>query len=893
MARDNAFNFRSFEQFAFALILLTLSGILIYTQLPERLNLIVYDFAIRLSPQSPEPNTAIIAIDEKSLDRLGQWPWRRSTHASLINNLTQAETKAIAFDIIFAEPDFNNPEDDAAFAEAIKNNGNVFLPLHIHPRSYESTLSEIIPIPELTAAAKNLGHIHVELDVDGISRGLYLREGLGEAYWPSMSLALTEETHPNIAQSIAENSQTDEGVAAFVNVRAGYTMIPFAGKAGTFPTFSYIDVLNGDIPPEELKGKVVLIGATAAGLSDVLPTPVSGLSSPMPGVELHANAYSALTQNATIQPLQQHWIYLLTFAFVLIPVLVLPRLSPEQALPITLLMMVGIILFSLSILFIDQHWFPPAAAIIGLIVAYPMWSWQRLSQLNRFLNNELQRLHSEPALTVRNLAQRPIKQLVMGLATMLKPDEFILLQAGKPVEGFNSAILKQPRRLTPHHWFHTEHSSWFQLYRYNTNFAIGLHWNDTKDIDKKRAFLHRLQLIDNTQKNAKSFKRYEKIASRIAQVRQAIDSMGDMRRFISDGFENMPDGVIVTDSLGTVLFINSHIEQWLELPKQSVVGQPIQNVLKLAHSNIQANRSNNTDSNLRPSDTDNTVPEWESIIQQVLVNGDSNVVESTIGSRDLMFHLVPSFSSTPGDAGMIINLSDVTSIKHQQRERNELVSFLSHDVRSPLVSQLAMLDGINQGRVSANKEAFDKLAHHAHRSLHMAEQFLQINRAEQVNDNQFYECDLLSIIENSVDSSIHQATEKSIDISVEDIYEDNDDVWLQGNAELLERVLINLLSNAIKYSDSHTLIRISLALKTNMASVSIKDQGHGIEKDELPYIFDRFRRQKSTESSGPKGAGLGLNFVKIIIEKHHGSVDIESTVGQGTTFTISLPFKHE
>ena len=78
-----------------------------------------------------------------------------------------------------------------------------------------------------------------------------------------------------------------------------------------------------------------------------------------------------------------------------------------------------------------------------------------------------------------------------------------------------------------------------------------------------------------------------------------------------------------------------------------------------------------------------------------------------------------------------------------------------------------------------------------------------------------------------------------------------------------------------------------------MVSVSIKDQGHGIENSELPYIFDRFRRQKSTENSGPKGAGLGLNFVKIIIEKHHGSVDIESTLGQGTTFTISLPFKHE
>ena len=82
MTRDNTLNFRSFEQYVLALTLVILSGVLIYTQLPERLNLIVYDFAIRLSPQSVEPDTVIVAVDEKSLDALGQWPWRRSTHAS-------------------------------------------------------------------------------------------------------------------------------------------------------------------------------------------------------------------------------------------------------------------------------------------------------------------------------------------------------------------------------------------------------------------------------------------------------------------------------------------------------------------------------------------------------------------------------------------------------------------------------------------------------------------------------------------------------------------------------------------------------------------------------------------------------------------------------------------
>lgn len=459
---------------------------------------------------------------------------------------------------------------------------------------------------------------------------------------------------------------------------------------------------------------------------------------------------------------------------------------------------------------------------------------------------------------------------------MLKPDAYLLLSNHQTIAGLDSNKLKPPKKLTPYHWYHTESTSWIKFNRGSITYEMGLYWSDTQEIDKKRAFLHRLKINDMARNHANSFKRYEKIASRIAQVRLAIDSMGDMRRFISDGFENMPDGVIVTDSLGIVLFINSHIEQWLRLPKQSVEGQPILNVLKLAHSEALS---------ASPHDQRQREPDWEAIIQKVLINGDSSIAESVLGERDLMFHFVPSFASTPGDAGMIINLSDVTSIKQQQRERNELVSFLSHDVRSPLVSQLAMLDGIKSGRITPDNETFDKIAHHAHRSLHLAEQFLQINRAEQVNDTQFYECDLLTIIENSVDSIAQQATKKNIEVTIDA----EDELWTNGNAELIERVIINLLSNSVKYSDSDTSITVSLIESDNTAIVSIQDHGYGIAKDELPYIFDRFRRQKSSENSGAKGAGLGLNFVSVVIEKHHGSIEVESQLGKGSTFTIKLP----
>ena len=74
---------------------------------------------------------------------------------------------------------------------------------------------------------------------------------------------------------------------------------------------------------------------------------------------------------------------------------------------------------------------------------------------------------------------------------------------------------------------------------------------------------------------------------------------------------------------------------------------------------------------------------------------------------------------------------------------------------------------------------------------------------------------------------------------------------------------------------------------THFGTTSLK--GFGIEEHELPFIFNRFRRQRSTEIKGEKGAGLGLNFVKVVVEKHKGTIEIESTINKGTTFNITFP----
>ena len=241
---------RPFEQYLLTLALLLISGLLIYSQAAKRLDLLAYDIAINIAPAPIDPNTVIIAIDEKSLNGIGQWPWRRGVHAQLIDKLTEYNTALISFDILFSEKGATYPEDDAVFARSIKNNGRVVLPLHINPLSHGNTLSEILPIPALVRSAKSLGHVHVDIDEDGLARGLYLNSGVGDAFWPSISMAMASEINPMI-QYIREVDNLK--IAPYMSVKTQYRLIPFAGPGGTFPSYSYLDVMLDQVPAEAFR----------------------------------------------------------------------------------------------------------------------------------------------------------------------------------------------------------------------------------------------------------------------------------------------------------------------------------------------------------------------------------------------------------------------------------------------------------------------------------------------------------------------------------------------------------------------------------------------------------------------------------------------------------------
>lgn len=833
------------------LILLVLLLLIQTSKLPQRLDFWMFDKISTALPAPPSDNVVIVAIDELSLDRLGRWPWQRSIHAGLIEKLNAAGAETIVLDILFPEPS----PGDIELANAMRAHGNVILPVHLSPPTSGHLLSEQLPAPVLAASASRLGHAHVELDEDGVARGLYLFNGLGNQLWPSLALAATNKAQPE------PNPHT---AAAFVNVRDEYRTVPLAGGAGALPAYSYTKVLMQPPAPEVFEGKTVFVGATAAGFGDILPTPFSGLSRPMSGVEFHANTFSALSQNLLIRPAPTWAAPTLSLIVIIALATLLPRMRPTRTFAACLLTISTLLcLYGFSLLG-SRLWIPIADALLVPLLAFPVSSGFRLAMTNRFLNRQLDDLARSPHVSVPEPARRHPTQLLEHFQALLQPEGWLLSEGRDTLslQGLNQSDI--PNDLQLGQWRHDSNRSWIQLSRGETTYTLGLILPNDLSREAIQRYLRRLHL-DVTQQHQKADKPRENISARIERVRVATERLNHMQQFIRRSFERMPDGIIVTDELGVIRFANGHIEEWFREPMPSLGGLPLARLLE-GHD---------------PRET----PPWHETVSETLTLKQSRTVDLHIHSKDFLIHFAPFALPDSDQHGIIANISDISELREQQRQHREAIDFISHDVRSPLVSQLALIEQLKRDPSHIQKDQLEQLGRLARRSYHLAEEFVQLARAEQLTETRFYECEFLAIVENARDSVSEQAAEKGIHLCLQG----TEDLWLKGNAELLERAVINLLTNAVQYSPRDSAIDIQVFRAGHQTCLTIADEGSGIDPDELPHLFDRYRRQKSTELAGVHGTGLGLSFVKTVVEKHRGEISVASTPGEGSTFTLKLP----
>ena len=225
-------------------------------------------------------------------------------------------------------------------------------------------------------------------------------------------------------------------------------------------------------------------------------------------------------------------------------------------------------------------------------------------------------------------------------------------------------------------------------------------------------------------------------------------------------------------------------------------------------------------------------------------------------------------------------------IQKLQEEQKEAMIDISHNLQTPLAiirGELELL-GKDQPEESDNMHAVRKSID---RVSGFIRQLLRIARLEHSLDKVDMErLDLSALLREQADYFEVMAEEKVAHITTKI----TDGIFVRGNKRLLDELFINIVANALIYRspDRSPRVRITLDRKEGSSVATIGDNGAGINAEDLARIFDRFYRT-SREANCPQGTGLGLAIAKEIVERHHGSIGVESLLGRGTTFTIVLP----
>jgi len=369
------------------------------TTLFDRIDNLLFDLHLSLWRAPAAPEAVLVVADDLSIAALGRWPWPRRTHAELLDQLTNAGASAVAFSIGFSEPDLADPAGDAQLARAIQRSGRVVLPVFPESSPTPGMVAVNLPLESLRQAAA-LGHADVEIDIDGLVRGVYLMAGLQDPLHPQLGLATLALLDPQatfVPRGARSGSRSDGQSGARSDAPQADTaklwqrdyrlLLPLLGKVARFERLPFHEVLAGQ-HHDRFAGRAVFIGVTASGIAGTVPTPASGRITPMPAVEFNASVFESLRRHAVIEPLPRWMALPLTALLVLLPLLAYPRVRREWLPLVIASAHLAPLLLAVALSLLAHRWYPPAAALALIALGYPLWSWRELDASIRELSAE-------------------------------------------------------------------------------------------------------------------------------------------------------------------------------------------------------------------------------------------------------------------------------------------------------------------------------------------------------------------------------------------------------------------------------------------------------------------------------------------------------------------------
>ncbi len=239
--------------------------------------------------------------------------------------------------------------------------------------------------------------------------------------------------------------------------------------------------------------------------------------------------------------------------------------------------------------------------------------------------------------------------------------------------------------------------------------------------------------------------------------------------------------------------------------------------------------------------------------------------------------------------GVVVSLQDLTTRRELERLREEYVSLISHDLRSPLqtINLRANLlqRGLHERHLEREEGLTESILHSVAWMSSMIEELLEGSRLEAGRDLLRREPrELVRFLEEVLERDVPPDMRERFRLEVNGTVPP---VWV--DAARLERVLANLLGNAAKYTPPSLPVVVRAAMRDGVVVVSVADQGQGLAPEDAAHIFDKYYRTRQSRASDSKGLGLGLYICRLIIEAHGGRIWVETRPGQGATFRFTLP----
>ena len=348
----------------------------------------------------------------------------------------------------------------------------------------------------------------------------------------------------------------------------------------------------------------------------------------------------------------------------------------------------------------------------------------------------------------------------------------------------------------------------------------------------------------------------ERIHQQHRQIEAQLRELGRKTEEFEQITENMGEGLVLLDGKGVVLSINPAArtifhadsacvgQEFLVIDRDHTINLAVQTALERGHNEVRAVRNDR---------------EYQFDISRITVDGLT--------------------------AGTVLLAFDVTEQAAAERSRQEFTANVSHELKTPLQSIMGSAELLENGLVKQEDvpQFVGVIRTEAARLVTLVEDIIHLSQLDEGIAPAKEEVNLLELADSAASALRERAEERRIDLSVT-----GKDAVVNGVRGFLYEMFYNLIDNAIKYNIDGGKVEVTVLTGDTAATVSVKDTGIGIPPEYQTRVFERFFRVDKSRSKASGGTGLGLSIVKHIAQYHHADLDLHSTMGRGTSISVSF-----